>query len=94
MCFWLLKRALNEERSRIAEFLLREKYYLTALEFHQELLEALDGCHNVQELNDFFSNPQNFPIDLDVPDLGFVQPISISGMEIFKHIKTINLKMA
>jgi hypothetical protein len=30
------------------------------LEFHQELLEANNGIHNVTTLNQFFSNPQTY----------------------------------
>lgn len=40
-----------------AEFLLKEKYLLTALEFHYELLERGTSCGI---LRDFFSNPENF----------------------------------
>ncbi len=30
------------------------------MEFHQELLEANNGIHNVTTLNQFFSNPQTY----------------------------------
>lgn len=39
---------------KVAEFLLREKYFLAALELHQELLERNHGTHTVQALHDFF----------------------------------------
>ena len=49
---------LNE--NNIADFLLAKKHYLTALEFHQELLEGNNGVHNVSSLNRFFNEPTNY----------------------------------
>lgn len=43
--------------NQFADHLIKEKYLLTALEFYYELLER--GITNSQ-LNEFFSNPQNF----------------------------------
>jgi len=39
---------------------LGRRFHLTALEFHQELLEGNNGLHNVAALNSFFSNPSAF----------------------------------
>jgi hypothetical protein len=44
-------------RSEVAEWLLKEQYLLTALEFHTELLES--GV-DLASLAAFFSNPANF----------------------------------
>lgn len=44
----------NLDDTRVAEFLLKEKLYLAALEMHQELLERNRGSHTVQPLNEFF----------------------------------------
>lgn len=51
----------NEEKttgySEIANTLLRDRFLLTALEFHTELLE---NGKELRQLKDFFSNPGNF----------------------------------
>ena len=41
----------------VAAYLLSKKCFLTALEFHQELLEANNGLHGVAALNKFFNDP-------------------------------------
>lgn len=46
--------------SAAAEYLLKKKYYLAALELHQELLEGNNGVHNVSPLNKFFGDPFNY----------------------------------
>ena len=43
------------ERERVASFLLSERHYLAALEFHQDLLEK-EG-DSITELNNYFNNP-------------------------------------
>ena len=47
----------QEETHSAADFLLRERYLLTALELHQELMERAGGMHDVQALNAFFADP-------------------------------------
>lgn len=44
----------------VAEHLLKKKYYLSALELHQELLEGNNGVHNVAALNKFFGDNSNY----------------------------------
>jgi len=44
----------------VAEHLLKKKYYLSALELHQELLEGNNGVHNVAALNKFFGDSNNY----------------------------------
>ena len=41
----------------IAQFLVRENFLLTALEFHEELQERNGGVHQVDVLNNFFTDP-------------------------------------
>lgn len=48
------------DEKAVAEFLLSKRFHLAALEFHQELLEANNGLHNVEVLNKFFNDPGNF----------------------------------
>ena len=50
--------ALSEDA--IATYLLSKKYYLAALELHQELLEGNAGIHNVAPLNKFFNDAGNY----------------------------------
>jgi hypothetical protein len=53
-------RRIKPEESRIslvAELLLKENFYLAALELHQELIERARGPHPVQCLNQFFGDP-------------------------------------
>jgi len=45
-----------EEASNVADFLLRNKFLLSALELHQELLEAGGGAHSVGSLNEVFAS--------------------------------------
>lgn len=40
----------------IGQYLLNKRYFLAALELHQELLEGNNGIHNVGVLNAFFNN--------------------------------------
>jgi hypothetical protein len=47
----------RDEAAQAAEYLLRKKFLLTALELHQELLEANGGVHEVEALNDVFGSP-------------------------------------
>lgn len=49
----------------IATKLLNDKFLLTALEFHTELIES---GRDLKQLRDFFSNPSNFEQHLQ-PDL-------------------------
>lgn len=44
----------------VAEYLLKKKYNLAALELHQELLEGNNGVHNVPALNKFFGDGANY----------------------------------
>ena len=44
----------------LATYLIQKGHFLTALEFHQELLEGNNGVHSVATLNRFFSDSQNF----------------------------------
>lgn len=44
----------------VASHLLSRKFFLAALELHQELLEGNDGVHNVSVLNKFFNDPSNY----------------------------------
>ena len=44
----------------VAEYLLSKRFYLAALELHQELLEGNNGIHNVATLNQFFGSPDNY----------------------------------
>ena len=44
----------------VADFLLSKRYYLAALELHQDLLESNNGVHDVARLNQFFNDPENF----------------------------------
>lgn len=48
------------EDTQTAEHLLKRKFYLAALEFHQELLEGNNGVHNVGVLNKFFGDANNY----------------------------------
>jgi hypothetical protein len=48
------------DEASVAQFLLSRKYYLAALELHQELLEGNNGIHNVAPLNAFFGSQDNF----------------------------------
>lgn len=64
-----LKSNCDEEKSRlenknityndIAAKLIRDKFLLTALELHTELLES---GKELRQLKDFFSNPGNFEV--------------------------------
>ena len=49
---------LNDQM--VAEYLLSKRYFLAALELHQELLEGNSGIHNVAPLNTFFNDPAKF----------------------------------
>ena len=40
----------------VAQYLLNKRYFLAALELHQELLEGNNGIHNISSLNAFFNN--------------------------------------
>lgn len=42
----------------VAQYLLNKRYFLVALELHQELLEGNNGVHNVASLNSFFNSPE------------------------------------
>ena len=44
----------------LATYLIQKGHFLTALEFHQELLEGNNGVHSVATLNRFFGDSQNF----------------------------------
>ena len=44
----------------VASHLLSRKFFLAALELHQELLEGNDGVHNVSVLNKFFNDSSNY----------------------------------
>jgi hypothetical protein len=44
----------------LATYLIQKGHFLTALEFHQELLEGNNGVHSVAALNRFFGDAQNF----------------------------------
>ncbi len=44
----------------VAEYLLKKKYTLAALELHQELLEGNNGVHNIAALNKFFGDSANY----------------------------------
>jgi hypothetical protein len=44
----------------VAEYLLKKKYHLVALELHQELLEGNHGVHSVAALNKFFGDAANY----------------------------------
>ncbi len=44
------------DENAVADFLLKKKYYLAALELHQELLEGNNGVHNVGTLHKFFGD--------------------------------------
>jgi uncharacterized protein YgiM (DUF1202 family) len=59
-------------KEEIAQRLLEAKYLLTALEFHQELLEEGE---DLPILNKFFSNPAN----LEKESLGILTPSSFSS---------------
>lgn len=53
--------------SNFSDYLINGKFFLTALEFHYELLERGISC-NI--LEDFFSNPENFyKLDLTQSDV-------------------------
>lgn len=43
-----------------AQHLLSRKFYLAALELHQELLEGNNGVHGVGVLNSFFGDANNY----------------------------------
>ena len=48
-----------EESAQVANYLLRKRFYLTALELHQELLERNGGVpHNVEQLNNIFTDQE------------------------------------
>ena len=42
----------------LATYLIQKGHFLTALEFHQELLEGNNGVHSVAALNRFFGDAQ------------------------------------
>ena len=44
----------------VADFLLKKKFYLAALELHQELLEGNNGVHSVAALNKFFGDAAGY----------------------------------
>lgn len=48
------------DNDAVAKYLLQNKFFLAALELHQELLEGNNGVHNVGVLNAFFSDPTNY----------------------------------
>ena len=52
--------AASVDETAVSRFLLSRKYYLTALELHQELLEGNNGIHNVADLNAFFGSSDKF----------------------------------
>ena len=48
-----------EETVQVANYLLRKRFYLTALEMHQELLERNGGvAHSIEQLNDIFTDQE------------------------------------
>lgn len=53
----LTVKTIQNQHASIAKFLLKNKFLLSALEFHMELMEK--GYENF-ELRDYFSNPGNF----------------------------------
>ena len=46
----------TKTENKFSDYLLKEKFLLTALEFHFELLERGISCNILDE---FFSNPEN-----------------------------------
>nr|CDS18951.1 lisH domain and HEAT repeat containing protein [Echinococcus granulosus] len=47
----------TKPETQFSDYLLKDKFFLTALEFHYELLERGISCDTLEE---FFSNPENF----------------------------------
>lgn len=47
----------TKPETQFSGYLLKDKFFLTALEFHYELLERGISCNVLEE---FFSNPENF----------------------------------
>ena len=60
------KKEIFEINDDIAKKLLDSKYYLSALEFHTELLEH---GKELPRLKEFFSNPANFEIQMKLESL-------------------------
>ena len=50
------KASAGVDEAKVADFLLRERLYLAALEMHQELLERNHGSHAVAALSEFFKD--------------------------------------
>eukprot|EP00124_Ichthyophonus_hoferi_P000360 Ihof_evm27s12 gene=Ihof_evmTU27s12 len=76
-------------RSEVADWLLQEKFMLTALEFHTELVE--NGTELVM-LSDYFSNPANFNFELESADLLVASPGSLASEVAFEFESTSNVK--
>lgn len=52
--------APSVDENLVAEFLLRKKFFLSALELHQELQEGNNGIHGVAALNRFFNDQATY----------------------------------
>lgn len=48
------------DEGSVADFLLKKKYFLSALELHQELQEGNNGMHSVGALNKFFNDGNTY----------------------------------
>lgn len=72
----LALRLSVEEVDEIAKKLLDGRFYLSALEFHTELVEA---GKELSRFKDFFSNPGNFEIQSKI------DPLSLISKNKFSH---------
>ncbi|KAL5963263.1 RAB11-binding protein RELCH [Taenia solium] len=66
--------------TQFSGYLLKDKFFLTALEFHYELLERGISCNILEE---FFSNPENFyQFDLNQSEAMSIQLIFVPAVKI------------
>ena len=80
----LALRLSVEEVDEIAKKLLDGRFYLSALEFHTELVEA---GKELSRFKDFFSNPGNFEIQSKI------DPLSLISKNKFSHFTRFIFKM-